>query len=285
MLAEVVGGFWSGSLALLADAGHMLSDSGALLVSLFALRIGSRPPSPTHTFGYQRAEILAALLNGAALLGIAGIIVYEAYERLSQPPEVKSGIMLAVAAGGLVVNLVSLKLLHSGAAHSLNVRGAFLHVLADTIGSVGAITAGVLIALFGWHWADPVASVLISVLIVVSSWSLIRETVSVLMEAVPRGIGLEAVSRSLTSVEGVTGIHDLHVWCMASGRNVVSAHLSVAPGADRQRIMSEIQHHLREDFGLSHTTIQLDCPEDCQPCAPPEAQQRRIMASEPHLSH
>jgi cobalt-zinc-cadmium efflux system protein len=268
MVAELVGGLLANSLALLADAGHMLSDAGALVVSLLALRVARRPASATHTFGYQRAEILAALGNGALLVAIAAYIFYEAYQRIGAPPEVRGGLMLAVAAGGLAVNLAGLWILHGGKSESLNVRGAWLHVLSDTMGSVGVIVAGVLIIVFGWNWADPAASMVIGLLVVYSSWSLLAETVGVLMQAVPRRIDLTAVEAALTSVDGVVEVHDLHVWSLTSGRDMMSAHIAVAPGVDRQGIVEAIHHRLRHDFDLHHSTLQLDCPGECAPCEP-----------------
>lgn len=268
MVAEVIGGLLSNSLALLADAGHMASDASALVVSLLALRVARRPASATHTFGYQRAEILAALVNGALLVAIAGYIFYEAYQRIGAPPEVRGGLMLGVAAGGLAVNLAGLWILHGGKSESLNVRGAWLHVLADAMGSVGAMVAGVLVAVFGWNWADPAASVVIAVLIVFSSWALLAETVGVLMQAVPKHIDLAAVAAALTSMDGVIQVHDLHVWSVTSGRDVMSAHIEVEPGVDRQRLVDAIHARLREEFELHHSTLQLDCPGECAPCEP-----------------
>ncbi|HTM20164.1 MAG TPA: cation diffusion facilitator family transporter, partial [Kofleriaceae bacterium] len=212
MIAEVVGGLLSNSLALLADAGHMLSDAGALGLSLFVVRLARKPPSKTHTFGYQRAEIIGALVNAAALLTIAGHIIYEAIGRLGDEVAVQSGTMLAVALGGLAINAISLVLLHGGRHHSVSVRGAWLHVVADTLGSIGAVGAGTLIALFGWAWADPAASIAICVLITWSAWTLVRQTIAVLMEAVSGGVDLAVVQAVFTSVIGVAQVHDLHVW-------------------------------------------------------------------------
>lgn len=266
MVAEVIGGLLSNSLALLADAGHMLSDAGALILALVAMRIARRPPTATHTFGYQRAEILAALTNGAALIAIAGYIGYHALARLSSPPDVRGPLMLAVAAGGLMINLAGLYILHGGKSDSLNVHAAWLHVVADTLGSVGAIVSGLLVTLVGWNWADPIASLLIVALVVYSAWALLKQTTSVLMQAVPRGLDLTSVEQVLTGVDGVVASHDLHVWSVTNDRAVMSAHLSVQPDIDRQRVMDEVHRRLRDQLDVHHTTIQLDCPGECTPC-------------------
>jgi cobalt-zinc-cadmium efflux system protein len=257
MLVEIAGGVLSGSLALLADAGHMLSDVAALALSLFAMRLATRPPTARRTYGYHRAEILAALANGAALVAIAVLIVREAIARFVQPADVRAGMMLAVAAGGLLVNLVSLTLLHRDRGASLNLRGAWLHVLTDALGSVQAMTAGALIALFGWRWADPLASILIALLVAFSAWGLVRESVSILMESVPHGLDLEALGRALRAVDGVAGVHDLHVWTITSGFVSVSAHLHVTPGRE-QDVLAGVRSLLADRFGIVHSTIQVE---------------------------
>jgi cobalt-zinc-cadmium efflux system protein len=264
MVAEVVGGLMSGSLALLADAGHMLSDASALAVSLLALRISRRPASLTHTFGYRRAEILAAVANGAVLIAIAGYVMVEAVRRIGSPPEVDGPLMLVVAAGGLVVNLIALWILHAGRVENINIHGAWLHVLSDTLGSVGAISAGLMITLWGWRWADPAVSLVIGLLVVSSAWMLLKETVRVLMQAVPDRIDLRSLEESLTSIGGVLAVHDLHVWSVTRGRDVMSAHLTIDRDADRLRIADEVQRRLGEEFDLHHSTIQLDCPGGCR---------------------
>jgi cobalt-zinc-cadmium efflux system protein len=270
LVAQVVGGLMSNSLALLADAGHMLSDAGALGLSLLAISIARRPPSRTHTFGYQRAEILAALVNGALLVAVSGYIFYEAYQRLGDPPHVRGQLMMVVAIGGLLVNLAGLWILHGGRNQSLNVHGAWLHVLSDALGSVGAIAAAVLVSAFGWDWADPAASVVIGVLVVFSAWSLLKATVGVLMEAVPRHIDVASVRSALVSVDGVLEVHDLHIWSVTPGRDVLSAHVTTLVDADRAAVMAEVQTLLRQRFDLRHSTIQLDVdPALCDPCEPP----------------
>jgi len=261
MVAEVAGGLWTNSLALLADAGHMLSDAAALALSLFAIWIAERPPDARRTYGYYRMEILAALANGAALVAVAFLVLIEAYGRLRQPPEVLGGAMMAIAFGGLVVNLVSLRILGGGSRESLNVHGAWLHVLGDTLGSGGAILAGTLIWAFGWNLADPLISALIAALIVYSSWRLLAESVSVLMESAPRGVDVDRVRDALASVPGVQSVHDLHVWTITSGMDSLSTHLVVDDGHPATDVLLEVRRVLAAAFGIDHVTIQIE-PED-----------------------
>jgi cobalt-zinc-cadmium efflux system protein len=261
MLAEVVGGLLTNSLALLADAGHMLSDAAALGLSLFAMWIARRPPTSQKTFGYYRAEILAALINGATLIAIAFYIFWEAYRRFRDPPEVLGAWMMAVAIGGLGVNLVGLWILHGAREESLNVRGAWLHVLGDTAGSVGAIAAGIVIWTLGWNWVDPLASVLIGLLILVSSWRLLKETVGVLMEHAPAHIDVDDVRNAIMSVNGVVGVHDLHVWTITSGLESLSAHVTVGDDLPAAGVLCSIRQALHDRFGIDHVTIQVE-PDD-----------------------
>jgi cobalt-zinc-cadmium efflux system protein len=265
MVAEVVGGLMTGSLALLADAGHMLSDAGALALSLFALWIAQRPSSPRRSYGYYRAEILAALANGAALVAIAIYIFVEAVQRIGSPPEVLGGPMILIALGGLLVNLVGLWLLSGADSDSLNIRGAWLHVLADALGSVGAVLAGACMLLFGWYWADPAASILIGLLVLFSSWELLQETVAVLMEGVPGNIDLEAVRRAIFELPGVAGVHDLHVWAITSGMVAMSGHVAVEPETTGSELLLRSHEMLRERFGIAHVTLQLE-PADFADC-------------------
>jgi cobalt-zinc-cadmium efflux system protein len=258
MAAEVAGGLWTNSLALLSDAGHMLSDAAALALSLAALWIARRPPTPERTYGYHRAEILAALVNGAALGAIAVLIFIEAWDRLLAPPTVRGGPMLAIASGGLVVNLAALWLLSADRAHNLNVRGAWLHVLGDTLGSVGAIASGALIWAFGWHWADPLASVLIGVLILVSSWRLLQETVAVLMEGTPAHLDVGTIRQALVAEAGVLDVHDLHVWTITSGLDSLSCHVVAESGACPADLLRRLRTVLQARFGLEHVTIQVE---------------------------
>jgi cobalt-zinc-cadmium efflux system protein len=258
MVAEVIGGWIANSLALLADAGHMLSDAAALALSLFAMWIALRPPDPRRTFGYYRAEILAALVNGAALVAIAIFLIVEAVQRIGQPPEVKGQLMLAIAVGGLVVNVASLVLLHSGRHESLNIRGAWLHVVTDTLGSIGTITAAALVWWRGWYWADPAISLGISALVIYSAWELLNESVAVLMESTPRHIDAEGVRDAILQVEGVEAVHDLHIWTIASGFESLSAHVVVADGREGRTMLHELREELHAKFGIDHITIQLE---------------------------
>ncbi len=257
MVVEAVGGWLTGSLALLADAAHMLSDVAALGLSLFAARLARRRPTARHTYGYYRTEILAALVNGAALGAVSVYIFVEAFARLREPREIAGPAMLAIAAGGLVVNLVALAILREGRADNLNVRGAWLHVAADALGSVQAIAAGALIWAFGWTWADPVASALIGVLVIYSSWSLLRETVAVLMEGVPGHIELDEVRGAILELPGVLEVHDLHVWSITSGVESLSAHVVVEEPFGSE-VLGEIRRTMRRRFKITHQTIQLE---------------------------
>ena len=225
MLAEALGGWWTGSLALLADAGHMLTDVAALTLALMAVWFGARPATPSKTFGYHRLEILAALVNGVALVVMALLIFYHSYERWHTPHPVESNLMIIVAAGGLVVNLACAWLLHGDHHDDLNVHGAWLHIMGDALGSVGAIIAGVLMSVYGWYQADAVFSAAIAVLIVWSSWHLIKESTNVLLEGTPAHINLASVEEAIRLTEGVEGVHDLHVWTITSGREALSAHV------------------------------------------------------------
>jgi cobalt-zinc-cadmium efflux system protein len=271
MLAEVAGGFLSNSLALLADAGHMLADVAALGLSLFAFWAAQRPATPKRTYGFHRMEILAALANGATLVAIALLIFVEAYRRWAHPPQVRGGLMLAVACGGLVVNLASLLILHGGRAESLNVRGAWLHVATDTLGSVQAIAAGALISGLRWYWADPLASILIGILVIFSSWGLLRESVGVLMEGVPPNLELDEVAAVVAGVPGIRAVHDLHVWTITSGFVALSAHVVVPPETPED-ILWRVRAALHDRFGIEHSTIQVErMPEVRPPNTPPAA--------------
>ncbi len=247
-----------GELALLADAGHMATDAGALALALAASWFAARPATPSKTFGYHRSEILAALINGASLTVISLLILYEAYERWIDPPVVRSGAMMAVAAGGLVVNLFSAWLLHGGREENLNVRGAWLHVLGDALGSVGAIAAGAMMSLYGWYKADPLFSAAIAVLIIWSSWRLIREAANVLLEGAPAHISLAAVERAILDTEGVEGVHDLHIWTITSGREALSVHVIHARSISQPALLKELRAKLHETFGVDHLTIQVE---------------------------
>jgi cobalt-zinc-cadmium efflux system protein len=258
MIAEVVGGVLSGSLALLADAGHMFSDAAALSLTLFATWIATRPADPQRTYGYYRVEILAALANGAALGALSLWLFYESAVRLVEPTPVRGELMLGVASGGLVVNLVALWLLHRGSAESLNVRGAWLHVLADTLGSVGAMASGVVILAFDWRWADPLAGLLIGTLVVVSAWRLLRDTARVLLEQAPAHLDVEEIRAGLAEVPGVLDVHDLHVWTITSGLEALSGHVVVGPVCHREEMLTVLRDLLHERFGIDHVTLQIE---------------------------
>jgi cobalt-zinc-cadmium efflux system protein len=255
---EVVVGVLADSLAVLADAGHMLSDTASLALALFAAWLAGRPPTPQRSFGYRRAEILAALANGVLLVVVAIWIFVEALRRFSDPPEVAGGWVLVVGAIGLAVNLAAAGVLHRAGSHSLNVRGALLHVLADLWGSVGVIVAGLVILTTGWELADPLVALLIGVLVLGSAWRLLGESVSILLETTPRGMTAEDVGRAILGVPSVVQVHDLHVWTITSGFSALSAHVLVDPGADCHAIRRQIEAVLRERFDLEHTTLQVD---------------------------
>jgi cobalt-zinc-cadmium efflux system protein len=264
MVAEVVGGLYTNSLALLADAGHMLSDVGALGLSLFAIWIGQKPATPQHSYGYYRTEILAALINGAALIAISVLIFIEAYHRLLDPQPVIGGVVMLVGFGGLLVNLAGLWILNEGRKESLNVRGAWLHLFTDMLGSVGVLLSGLLIWRFGWNWADPVVSFLIGLLVIYASWHLLRESVGVLLEGTPAHIDLAAVRGAMLEVEGVEEVHDLHVWTITSGMEAMSGHVVMAENGRRRHqgeLLRELHDLLHERFGLHHMTIQVEPPD------------------------
>jgi cobalt-zinc-cadmium efflux system protein len=258
MLAEAFGGWWTGSLALLADAGHMLTDVAALALALTAIWFGSRPATPSKTFGYYRLEIFAALINGVVLVLLSLFIFYEAYARWSNPPAVKSGVMMIIAAGGLVINLACAWILHGDHEEDLNVRGAWLHIISDALGSLGAIIAGGLMWFYGWYAADSLFSVLIGLLIVWSSWNLIRESVNVLLEGTPAHINLAAVEEAILETGGVEAVHDLHVWTITSGREALSAHVIHAELISQPELLKELRAKLHERFGVDHLTIQME---------------------------
>ena len=261
MIAELLGGWWTGSLALLADAGHMFTDAAALILALTAVWFGSRPATSKKTFGYYRLEIIAALVNGVALVVLALMICYGAYERWLSPPVVRSGPMILVASGGLVVNLISAWILHSRDEVDLNMRGAWLHVMGDALGSVAAIMAGVLMMAFGWYAADPVFSVLISLLIIWGSIRLIRESTNVLLEGAPAHINLAAVEDAILATNGVNDVHDLHVWTITSGRDALSAHVIHGHSISQPDLLKELRIKLHDRFGVDHLTIQMETPD------------------------
>ena len=255
---EVVGGVLTGSLALLADAVHMLSDNVALALALFAVWLGGKPATPERTFGYRRAEVLAALANGVTLVALSIWIFYAAARRLGDPPDVLAGWMLAVAVAGVLVNLVSGWILLGERHTSLNVEAAFRHVVADLVGSVGVIVAAVTILATGWLAADPVVSILIGVLILAGSWTILRDSTSILLEASPRDVDTRAVGERLAGAPGVVDVHDLHIWTITSGFPALSAHVLVARGEDCHARRRELEAILAREFSIEHTTLQVE---------------------------
>jgi cobalt-zinc-cadmium efflux system protein len=261
LVVELVGAALSGSLALLADAGHVLTDGAGVGLALLAIRFAARPATPQRTFGYYRLEILAAVANAVLLFGVAGFVLVEAWRRLSEPPAVASGLMLAVAAVGLVANAVSMWLLRDGQRTSLNMRGAYLEVWGDLLGSVAVLAAAVVIALTGFRAADPIASAVIAVAIVPRTWRLLREAVDVLLEAAPKGVDLAEVRRHLVETPGVTDVHDLHAWTITSGLPVLSVHVVLERDADAGKVLDGLGACLAGHFDIEHSTFQLELPE------------------------
>ena len=258
MVAEVVGGLLSGSLALLADAGHMLSDVASLCLALFAIWIAQRPASSRRTYGHTRAEILAALAQGVALVAVALLVVVEAVERFQSPVEIQGLSMFAIATGGLLVNLIGLRILAGASGESLNMRGAYLHVLSDTLGSVGVIVAGFCIWQFGWLWADAAVSIGISMLVLVSAWYLLREATDVLMETAPKHLDVEGIRSALLALPAVGHVHDLHVWTIGSGEVSLSSHVVANSGVAYADLLAGIHSELAASFGIEHATIQIE---------------------------
>ena len=268
MVVEVVGGLLANSLALLGDAGHMLVDALAISLSLFALSLARRPATTTRTYGLHRAEIMAAFINGAVLVVITVFIFYEAYRRFLTPPEIRSGLMLAIAIVGLIANLVGIWFLRRTRHVSLNVRAAFLHVVGDTISSVGVVAAGVIIAVTGWTYADPILAIVIGIIILYGAVQLLRESSDILLEAVPKGIETDRVIAAIKSVEGVKDIHDLHVWTITSGIYALSTHLFIEDRmlSRTREIVNAVNKELAERFNIKHTTLQTEC-DRCDQCS------------------
>lgn len=257
-VAELIGGWWTNSLALLTDAAHMLTDVAALALTLFALWVSARPASDSKTFGYARAEILAALVNGVVLCVLVVLLVWEAWLRLHAPQPVRAGGMLVIAAAGLAVNVFVALRLREHQTHSLNLRGAYLHVLSDLLGSIGAVVAAAIILATGWNAVDSLVSVLIGALILFSSWTLVREAVDVLMEAVPPHVDVERLERALGAVQGVEEVHDLHVWTLTTGRYALSAHVVARNLVGDDSLLAAMTEVCRCDFQIEHTTIQVE---------------------------
>ena len=277
---ELVGGLLTGSLALLADSLHMVSDVAALALSLLAVWMAARPASGRRTFGNSRAEILAALANGLALAVVAVFISIHAIERFLDPTDVEGEGVMVVATGGLIINLIGLYVLEGGRGDSLNVRGAWLHVLSDTLASVGVILAGAGIWLFGWIWLDPAVSMIVSILVLLSAWNLVREALDVLMETAPSHLDPEEIRDALLAVEGVSSVHCLHVWTIGSGEVSLSSHLVTEAAREPERLLQGVRGELAERFSIEHTTIQIEptvggdgldaaCADVCEPSGVP----------------
>jgi cobalt-zinc-cadmium efflux system protein len=264
--------FYSNSLSLLADAGHMLADVAALSLALIAIWFAGRPANRRKTYGYYRAEILAALANGAILLGISAYILFEAARRLQDPPEVAGAPLLIVATLGLCINLGSAFLLREGAGESLNVRGAFLEVIGDLLGSLGAIAAGLILVVTGWPYADPLFAAAVGLFILLRTWRLLKDALDILLEGTPQGVDVDALQQRLLALPGVIGLHDLHVWTVTSGFTAMSGHMLVAEGEDRDAVLVDAKNALHSDFEIEHVTIQVESPQLEskleQPCFP-----------------
>jgi cobalt-zinc-cadmium efflux system protein len=262
LVIEVVGGLLTHSLALLADAGHMLTDVASLVIAIYAQRLALRPASPSHSFGLLRAEVMGALINGATLVAMVFWIFWEAFRRITEPPEVLGAMMMLIAGAGLVANIVAALILHAGSKESLNMQGAFVHVLGDLLGSIGALVAGGIIWLTGWQLADPLVSVFIGLIILFSSFNLLRRSVNILINATPEEIDYEAVRSALEEIPHVIEVHDLHIWSISHGNPSLSAHLRLAPDcadtAHWQVCLRQTQDMLREKFNITHTTLQLE---------------------------
>jgi len=259
LVAEVIGGLLTHSLALLADAGHMLTDVAGLILALFAIRFAERPATPERTYGYYRIEILVALVNAVVLIGISLYILYEAYERFRNPPEIQSGGMMAVALVGLVVNIAGIYLLKSASEESLNMKGAYFEVLSDMLTSIGVIAAGIIMLTTGWYYADPIISAGIGVFILPRTWMLLRDAVGVLLEGTPHDVNLAALRESIRTVEGVADVHDLHVWSLTSGMNAMSVHAVLADHSLHDEVLAAVQKKVTSEFKIAHATVQVEC--------------------------
>ncbi|AUG04263.1 cation transporter [Pseudomonas sp. 09C 129] len=259
MIAEVIGAFVTGSLALLSDAAHMMTDALALAISLVAIQVGKRAADRKRTFGYARFEILAAAFNALLLFVVAFYILFEAWQRLSAPAEIQSTGMLVIAVLGLVVNLISMRLLASASAESLNVKGAYLEVWSDMLGSIGVIVAALVIMYTGWGWVDSLVAAAIGFWVLPRTWTLLRESMNVLLQGVPDGIDIDQVEQGIRAIDGVTEVHDLHLWALTSGKNVMSTHLVADLGRrSEQQILAEVTELMHERFDISHVTVQVE---------------------------
>ncbi len=258
MLAEVAGGLLTHSLALLADAGHMVTDVAGLGLALLAIRFAEQPPNPQRTYGYYRVEILAALANTVILIGISVYILYEAYKRFRNPPEVQTGMMLAVAGVGLAVNIAGVLLLRGGSSKSLNLKGAYFEVLSDMLTSIGVMIAALVMMTTGWYYADPLISAGIGLFILPRTWKLLREATGVLLEGTPRDVDLDALREAVGRIEGTEGVHDLHVWTLTSGVNAMSAHVILSDTASHDEVLKAVHRCAAANFQIAHVTVQLE---------------------------
>jgi cobalt-zinc-cadmium efflux system protein len=260
MVAELIAGIAARSLALIADAGHMLSDVAAQALALAAMWFAARPPSPKKSFGYYRTEILASLINGVALICISGFIIVEGLQRVLQPESVEAPLVLLVATIGLIVNIVSMRVLHSVSHDSLNIKAAYLELLGDTLASAGVVVAAVVIIFTGWYIADPIISILIGLSILPRTWLLIAEATNILMEGTPGHIDMDKLHAALLAVPGVASVHDIHVWSITSGFEAMCAHVRITQADEQERVLADLTTVLRDQFGIDHTTIQIELP-------------------------
>lgn len=262
MILEFFGGLFTNSLALLSDSGHMLSDASSLALSLIAIWFASRPPSPNKTYGYYRFEILAALFNGITLFLISGFIIYEAIQRFNEPPSVSSGTMILIASIGLIANVLSaVSILKKGDVKSnINMRSAYLHIIGDALGSVGAIIAGIVMLVFDWYIADPIISVLVALLILKSAWGVLTQSIHILMEGTPPSLNKNEMLELLKGIDDVLDVHDLHIWTITSGMDSLSCHMTISDSGDEQIILQKAIHLIQEKFAIEHSTIQLEKP-------------------------
>lgn len=258
LIAELIGSFVFNSLALLSDAAHMFTDSAALAIALAAVKIGQRPADDARTFGYRRFEILAAAFNALLLFAVAGYVLWEGIQRFFEPAEVQSSGMLIVAAIGLAVNLVAMRLLSAGKEQSLNVKGAYLEVWADMLGSIGVIAGALVIMFTGWQWVDPLVAIGIGFWVLPRTWTLLKETTQILLEGVPSGIDLAKLRAAIAATPGVAGVHDLHVWSLTSDDHSLSAHVELADGADFEAVRTQVAKTLHDHYHIEHATIQVE---------------------------
>jgi len=259
LIAEVVGGLLTHSLALLADAGHMLTDVAGLGLALMAIQFAERPATPERIYGFYRVEILAALTNGVVLIGISIYILYEAYQRFRNPPEVQSGAMLGVALVGLVINIVGIYLLRAASEESLNMKGAYFEVMSDMLTSIGVIAAAIIMLTSGWYYADPLISAGIGLFILPRTWLLLRDAVGVLLEGTPTDVNLATLREAIGNVNGVAEIHDLHVWSLTSGVNAMSVHTVLADHGLHDEVLAAVQKKVTSEFKIAHATVQVEC--------------------------